>query len=112
MAAGYVVQDVAAVVLAVLAGVALLVGAAVALYNRPRLLVAPHLRELPGAVDEWRESPWWSRPRRRRTRAPRTPTATVGRESTASRTAMRRDPPWDRRAALCRVPVNFTFDKD
>ncbi|MBA3429370.1 MAG: hypothetical protein H0U07_12490 [Actinobacteria bacterium] len=99
-------------VLAVLAGVALMVGAAVALYNRPRLLVAPHLRELPGAVDEWRGvavvEPAAAEADPRAADAD----PTVGRESTASRTAMRRDPPWDRRAALSRVPVNFTFDKD
>ena len=37
-----------------LAVVALLLTGAVALYNRPRLLVPPLLRALPGAVDEWR----------------------------------------------------------
>jgi len=62
VAAGYVVsgfdsssaQQVVEVIVAVLAAVALLLTAAVALYNRPKLLVAPHLRKLPGAVDEWK----------------------------------------------------------
>jgi hypothetical protein len=26
----------------------------IALFNRPRILVSPPLRELPGAIDEWR----------------------------------------------------------
>ena len=55
VAAGYVVsgfdtssaQDVVEVIVAVLAAIALLLTAAVALYNRPKLLVPPHLRELP-----------------------------------------------------------------
>ena len=68
--------------------------------------------ELPGAVDEWRGvavvEPAAAEADPRAADAD----PTVGRESTASRTAMRRDPPWDRRAALSRVPVNFTFDKD
>ena len=29
---------------------------AVALYNRPRMLVSPALRKLPGAIEEWRSS--------------------------------------------------------
>ncbi len=60
VAAGYVVsgfdsssaQQVVEVIIAVLAAIALLLTAAVALYNRPKFLVPPHLRELPGAVDE------------------------------------------------------------
>lgn len=55
VAAGYVVsgfdtssaQEVGEVIVAVLAAIALLLAAAVALYNRPKLLVPPHLRELP-----------------------------------------------------------------
>ncbi len=62
VAAGYVVsgldswsaQQVVEVIIAVLAAVALLLTGAVALYNRPKRLVPPHLRELPGAVDEWK----------------------------------------------------------
>jgi hypothetical protein len=62
VAAGYVVagfdnssaQEVVEVIVAALAAIALLLTAAVALYNRPKLLVAPHLRELPGAVDEFK----------------------------------------------------------
>ncbi len=62
VATGYVVsrldnssaQQVVEVIVAVLAAVALLLTAAVALYNRPKLLVPPHLRKLPGAVDEWK----------------------------------------------------------
>ncbi|MGH2745491.1 MAG: hypothetical protein ACRDN8_23965 [Thermoleophilaceae bacterium] len=45
-------QQVVEVIVAVLVAVALLLTAAVALYNRPKLLVAPHLRELAGAIYE------------------------------------------------------------
>ncbi len=62
VATGYVVsgldswsaQQVVEIIVGVLAAGALLLPAAVALYNRPKLLVPPHLRELPGAVDEWK----------------------------------------------------------
>lgn len=47
-------QQVVEVIVAVLAAIALLLTAAVALYNRPKLLVPPQLRKLPGAVDEWK----------------------------------------------------------
>ncbi len=64
VATGYVVsgfdnssaQEVVEVIVAVLAAIALLLTAAVALYNRPKLLVLPHLRELPGAVDELKDA--------------------------------------------------------
>ncbi len=49
-------QEVVEVIDAVLAAIALLLTAAVALYNRPKLLVPPHLRELPGAVDELKDA--------------------------------------------------------
>lgn len=60
VAAGYVVsgsdnssaQQAIEVLVAVLVALALLLTAAVALYNRPKFLVPPHLRKLPGAVDE------------------------------------------------------------
>jgi hypothetical protein len=47
-------QQVVEVLVAILVAIALLLTAAVALYNRPKFLVSPHLRELPGAVDEWK----------------------------------------------------------
>jgi hypothetical protein len=62
VAAGYVVsgldswsaQQPIQVVLAVLVAIALLLTAMVALRNRPKLLVAPHLRQFPGILDELR----------------------------------------------------------
>jgi hypothetical protein len=33
----------------------------VALFNRPRFVVAPGLRELPGLIDEWKGAPLPSR---------------------------------------------------
>jgi hypothetical protein len=44
-------------VFAVLATLALVLMLVVALFNRPKLLVAPGLRDLPGLVDEWRALP-------------------------------------------------------
>jgi hypothetical protein len=46
--------DAVQAVLQVLIVVALVALLAVALFNRPRILVSPPLRELPGAIDEWR----------------------------------------------------------
>jgi hypothetical protein len=45
------------VVLSVLATLSLVLMLVVALFNRPSLLVAPGMRELPGLVDEWRGAP-------------------------------------------------------
>ena len=50
------------VVLSVLATLSLILMLVVALLNRPRFLVAPALRELPGLLDEWKGAPM---PRRR-----------------------------------------------
>jgi hypothetical protein len=47
-------RQVAAVIVAVLAAIALLLTAAVALYDRPMLLVPPHLRNLPAPVTSGR----------------------------------------------------------
>jgi hypothetical protein len=60
LAAGYVVsgfdsssgQQAVEVVVAGLVVLALLITMAIALFNRPKLLVAPYLRELPGAIEE------------------------------------------------------------
>lgn len=62
VATGYVVsglnswsaQQAVEVLIAVLISVALLLTVVVALYNHPKRLVAPYLRELPGALDELR----------------------------------------------------------
>ena len=62
VAAGYLVsgldrwaaQQAVVVVLAVLTTIALALTVVVALYNRPRFLVAPHLRAFPGALAEAR----------------------------------------------------------
>ena len=48
--------DIIQAVLQVLVLVALGSMLTVALYNRPRMLVSPPLRELPGAIEEWRSS--------------------------------------------------------
>jgi hypothetical protein len=45
------------VVLSVLATLSLVLLLVVALFNRPRFLVAPGMRELPGLVDEWKGAP-------------------------------------------------------
>jgi hypothetical protein len=46
--------DTAEAVLQALILVALVLLLSVALFNRPRLLVSPPLRDLPGAIEEWR----------------------------------------------------------
>jgi hypothetical protein len=43
-------------VLQILQLIALAALLAIALFNRPRMLVSPPLRELPGAIEEWREA--------------------------------------------------------
>jgi hypothetical protein len=46
--------DAAETVLQVLIVITLVLMVIVALYNRPRMFVSPPLRELPGALEEWR----------------------------------------------------------
>jgi hypothetical protein len=54
LGAVYIASEPIDVVLSVLATLSLALMLVVALFNRPRVLVAPGMRELPGLVDEWR----------------------------------------------------------
>jgi hypothetical protein len=54
---GYIASGALDLVLSVLATLSLALLLVVALFNRPRFLVAPGMRELPGLVDEWKGAP-------------------------------------------------------